>query len=85
MGFDQKKLNRIDSFAQKVIDSAMTPGMQIFISRKGKMVYQKSFGYHTYKKKIPVKNHHIYDLASLTKITATLPLIIQAIGDEDFN
>ena len=41
MGFDQKKLNRIDSFAQKVIDSAMTPGMQIFISRKGKMVYQK--------------------------------------------
>ena len=84
MGFDQKKLNRIDSFAQKVIDSAMTPGMQIFISRKGKMVYQKSFGYHTYKKKVAVENHHIYDLASLTKITATLPLIIQAIGDEDF-
>ena len=84
MGFDQKKLNRIDSFAQMVIDSAMTPGMQIFISRKGKMVYQKSFGYHTYKKKVAVKNHHIYDLASLTKITATLPLIIEAIGDEDF-
>ena len=48
------------------------------------MVYQKSFGYHTYKKKIAVKNHHVYDLASLTKITATLPLIIEAIGDEDF-
>ncbi len=84
MGFDQKKLNRIDSFAQRVIDSAMTPGLQIFIARKGKMVYQKSFGYHTYKKKVAVKNHHIYDLASLTKITATLPLIIEAIEDKDF-
>ena len=41
--------------------------MQIFISKNGKMIYQKSFGYHTYEKKIAVKNHHIYDLASLTK------------------
>ena len=84
MGFDQKKLNRIDSFAQKVIDSAMTPGMQIFIARKGKMVYQKSFGHHTYKKKEKVKNHHVYDLASLTKIIATLPLVIQSIENNSF-
>ena len=84
MGFDLKKLNRIDSFAQKVIDSAMTPGMQIFIARKGKMVYQKSFGHHTYKKNVTVKNHHVYDLASLTKILATLPLIIQARENNSF-
>jgi len=85
MGFDKNKLNRIDSFAQKIIDSAMTPGMQIFISRKGKMVYQKSFGFHTYQKKVAVKNHHIYDLASLTKIAATLPLIIKAVEDKNFS
>ena len=84
MGFDLKKLNRIDSFAQKVIDSAMTPGMQIFIARKGKMVYQKSFGHHTYQKNVTVKNHHVYDLASLTKILATLPLIIQARENNSF-
>lgn len=84
MGFDPKKLNRIDTFAQNVIDSTMTPGMQIFIARKGKMVYQKSFGHHTYAKKVAVKNHHVYDLASLTKISATLPLIIKAIDKRKF-
>ena len=62
----------------------MTPGIQIFIARKGKMVYQKSFGYHTYKKEIAVKNHHVYDLASLTKISATLPLIIRATENQSF-
>ena len=84
MGFNKKKLNRIDLFANKIIDSLMTPGMQIFISKNGRMIYQKSFGYHTYEKKIPVKNHHIYDLASLTKIIATLPLIIQAKENKKF-
>ena len=84
MGFNEEKLNRIDLFANKIIDSLMTPGMQIFISKNGRMIYQKSFGYHTYEKKIAVKNHHIYDLASLTKIIATLPLIIQAKENKKF-
>ena len=72
-GFDPDRLVEIDHFAQRVIDSAMTPGMQILVAKSGEIVYHKSFGYHTYDKKIKVENHHLYDLASLTKITATLP------------
>jgi len=80
-GVDKDKLKLIDQLAQVAIDSSMTPGLQIFISRKGKTIYKKSFGYHTYKKKIKVANHHIYDLASLTKILATLPLLMREFDD----
>ena len=76
-GIDKKKLRLVDQLAQVAIDSAMTPGLQIFISRNGKTIYNKSFGYHTYKKKIKVANHHVYDLASLTKILSTLPLLMK--------
>ncbi len=81
-GVDKDKLKLIDQLAQVAIDSAMTPGLQLFISRKGKTIYKKSFGYHTYEKKIKVANHHVYDLASLTKILATLPLLMQEFDDK---
>lgn len=75
---DGRKLKRIDSVAQVVIDSGMAPGMQVLIARKGKVVYRKSYGYFTYDKKKSVDNNSIYDLASVTKILGGLPMIIKA-------
>ena len=81
-GFDPDRLAEIDYFAQRVIDSAITPGMQILVAKSGEILYHKSFGHHTYNKKIKVENHHLYDLASLTKITATLPLIMREVDQK---
>ena len=78
LGFDEKKLAAIDKLAFNAIDSMMTPGMQIIVARKGKIVYEKNFGHHTYKKKQRVRSTDVYDLASITKISGTLPLVMQA-------
>lgn len=77
VGMNAAILSKIDGFAQKAIDGKMTPGMQILVARKGKVIYQKAFGYHTYEKDIKVSNSDVYDLASLTKIIATLPNVMQ--------
>jgi CubicO group peptidase (beta-lactamase class C family) len=78
VGIDANKLAKIDSIANYAINKKITPGMQILVARKGKVIYQKSFGYHTYDKATTVKNDDLYDVASLTKILATLPnLMIQ--------
>lgn len=77
VGLNSYKLNRIDSIITEAIDEKMTPGAQILVARKGKIVYNKNFGYHTYEKQIPVSDTSVYDLASLTKILATLPLIME--------
>ncbi|QEE50409.1 serine hydrolase [Flavobacterium alkalisoli] len=76
-GMDAAKLTQIDLLAQKAIDGKMTPGMQVLVARNGKVVYQKSFGYHTYEKETPVTNSDIYDVASLTKVLSTLPHVMQ--------
>ena len=38
--------------------------MQILVARKGKVIYQKSFGKQTYDGDVKVKNSDLYDVAS---------------------
>ncbi len=77
VGVNSYKLKKIDSVANVGLKEGMYPGAQILVARKGKVIYQKSFGYHEYDKKTEVKDTDIYDLASLTKILATLPIVMQ--------
>ncbi|WP_442954707.1 glycoside hydrolase family 3 N-terminal domain-containing protein [Paucihalobacter sp.] len=77
VGMDSKKLHKIDSLARVAIAKGTTPGIQIVVARKGKVFYNKSFGFHTYNNKIPVKDSDLFDIASLTKIMATVPLIME--------
>lgn len=77
VGMSSEKLKRVDSIAKVAVDSMMTPGIQLLIARKGKVIYNKNFGKHTYKGKQKVSFDDIYDVASLTKILATLPLVME--------
>ncbi|MBD0832153.1 glycoside hydrolase family 3 N-terminal domain-containing protein [Aestuariibaculum sediminum] len=77
VGMDSKKLKKVDSLVQKAISGKMTPGIQLLIARRGKVIYNKNFGKHTYKGKEQVGWDDIYDVASLTKILATLPLVME--------
>ena len=55
----------------------MMPGAQVLVARRGKVIYDKSFGYHTYNKKRAVRPEDMYDVASMTKILASLPLLME--------
>lgn len=77
VGMDSYKLEKIDSIMEQVLNRKMTPGAQIIVARKGKVVYNKNFGYQTYNQHIPINDESVYDLASLTKILATLPLVME--------
>ena len=87
VGIDKIKLKEIDHLANVAIDSMITPGMQILALRYGKIFYHKAFGYHTYDKKRKVKLSDVYDVASLTKILSTLPMLMQEFdrGNLSFN
>jgi len=76
-GMSTAKLSKIDMIAQRAIKEKMTPGIQVLVARHGKVIYQKSFGYHTYDNDVKVKNSDVYDVASLTKILSTLPNVMQ--------
>lgn len=77
VGINSEVLKGIDSLARIGLWANMMPGAQILVARKGKVIYQKNFGHHTQDKKIGVKDTDIYDVASLTKILSTLPLVME--------
>ena len=78
VGMSSSLLKVVDSIANHAVNGGMTPGIQLLIARKGKVIYNKNFGKHTYDKDAEkVKFNDIYDVASLTKILATLPLLME--------
>ncbi|RAR47374.1 glycoside hydrolase family 3 N-terminal domain-containing protein [Flavobacterium lacus] len=85
VGMNPFILTNIDLIMQKAINEKMTPGGQILVARKGKVIYQKSFGFHGYDKQVEVKNSDIYDVASLTKIVSTLPNVMQLYDKKTIN
>lgn len=84
VGMDSKILSKIESVTKKAIDLKCAPGMQILVARKGKVIYQKSFGFHTYDNQTKVKNSDIYDVASVSKIISTLPNVMQQFDKQQF-
>ncbi|PVW15645.1 glycoside hydrolase family 3 N-terminal domain-containing protein [Marixanthomonas spongiae] len=77
VGMNSYKLKKIDSLARAGLWGDMMPGAQILVARKGKVIYDKTFGYQTQQKKNAINANDMYDVASLTKILATLPMVMQ--------
>ena len=85
VGINSFRLNKIDSLATLGLKEDMMPGAQILVARKGKVIYHKTFGHHTQQKKIKVSDDDVYDVASLTKILATLPMIMELVDNGTIN
>ncbi|MEX0314754.1 MAG: glycoside hydrolase family 3 N-terminal domain-containing protein, partial [Allomuricauda sp.] len=77
VGLSSSKLAMVDTLVRTGLDSLMFPGAQVLIAKKGKVIYNKNFGKPTYTSEEKIADGHIYDLASLTKILSTLPLIMR--------
>lgn len=72
-GLSSGILNRkIDSIAAIGLEANAYPGCEIMVARKGIVVFHKTYGFHTYEEQIPVRKDDLYDLASVTKVSATL-------------
>lgn len=72
VGMDSGVLGRIDEIVQEAIQKEATPGAQVLVARKGSIVYHKAFGHLSYDSLQPVSLETIYDIASITKVAATL-------------
>lgn len=81
-GINSVLLNRkIDSIANMGIEKKAYPGCQVLIAKDGNIIFQKSYGWHTYDKIVKVQNSDLYDWASVTKVTSALPAIMK-LADE---
>lgn len=61
----------IKPYLTELVQQRAAPGGQVLVARNGKVIYEESFGYHTYEKKQAVQKTDLYDIASITKVAAT--------------
>jgi CubicO group peptidase (beta-lactamase class C family) len=76
-GINSLNLLAIDSIAQDAISEHATPGLVVLVAKDGKVIFNKAYGYHTYDNQAPDKLTDIFDIASLTKVTATTMEVMQ--------
>lgn len=76
VGMSSRVLAKIDRIAREAIDEQATPGCQVVVIRNGKVVYHRAYGWLTYSRQKPVNTNTLYDLASVTKVAATLQAIM---------
>ncbi len=80
-----KKLEQIDSVTLKAINDKAMPGAVIIGAKNGVVFYRKAFGTHSYRKEQKTQINDLFDLASLTKILATVPALMKLSGEAKFN
>lgn len=76
MRINTEKLNKAISFLHKSIENKEIPGAVALVKLQGETILETSLGYSHYEEKIPMSINTIFDLASLTKVCATLPAIL---------
>jgi CubicO group peptidase (beta-lactamase class C family) len=76
VGMNSTILKQIDNIALEAIAYAATPGCQVLVVKDGTVVVEKAYGYYTYDRSQPVTEKTIYDLASITKVAATLQAVM---------
>jgi beta-N-acetylhexosaminidase len=71
------KLAAIDSIALDGIANKAFPGCVVLAVHNGKIIYNKAFGTYEFGASTPVQLESIFDLASVTKISATTVSIMK--------
>jgi len=77
VGMNYDTLKVMDWIIEDAIREKAMPGCQLLVAKNGKVIWNKSYGYHTYRKRQKVSNNDIYDIASLTKISSTIPSLMR--------
>ena len=80
-GMKSYVLQSIDAVARKGLEAGAYPGCRVLVWKDGLPVYDKGFGTHSDKDTTTVRSSDLFDLASLTKTTATL-LAVMKLYDE---
>jgi CubicO group peptidase (beta-lactamase class C family) len=70
------RLKKIDSIVYAGIAAHSAPAVVILVAKDGEVIFNKAYGSHTYNGTVPTKLTDIFDMASITKVTATTPAIM---------
>ena len=85
-GMDAQLLaGSITAIVEEGVKAHAYPGAQVLVAKDGQVVFHQAYGFHTYDSLQAVRTDDIYDFASLTKVTSTLPALMKFYGEGRFD
>ena len=75
-GFSSERLKRLDAHFQEIVDKGIAPNIVTLVTRKGKIVHERAFGYSNIENKTPLKKNDIFRIASQSKLITTVGLMM---------
>lgn len=76
--YSSNKFYEVDSIVSDALDKGAFPGAVVLAAKNGKIIYQKSYGHYEFNPSSPhMSDKSIFDLASVTKISATTVSIMK--------
>ncbi len=86
VGLDSEIITaRIDSIANLAVSRGATPGCVVQLAKDGKVFFRKAYGHPTYESNVPLRLTDLYDLASVTKVTASTLALLSLYGEGKFD
>ncbi|RZL32176.1 MAG: beta-N-acetylglucosaminidase, partial [Pedobacter sp.] len=82
---NSEDLAEVDKIAAEAIAGKAAPGVVVLVAKDGKVIYNKAFGYHTYDNLVKDQVTDIFDMASVTKTSATTPTIMRLVEEGKLN
>lgn len=77
VGISSDKFDGIEAIALESIRQKANPGCYVLVVKDGVVIYDRAFGNFEYGNSPKVTSETVYDLASVTKTTATLPAVMK--------
>lgn len=78
VGMSSNLKHFVDSLANVAVENGAVPGCQVVMARNGKIIVNGNYGYTDPDEKVKVDEYTMYDLASVSKATGTLPGVMLA-------
>ncbi len=86
VGLDgQLMADSIRAIVEEGIRAQAFPGAQVLVAKDGMVVFHETYGFQTYDSLQPVRPNDLYDFASVTKVTSTLPALMRLYGEGKFD
>lgn len=76
VGMSSDTLKAVDAMIESAIKQRYMPGGQLVVARRGTVIVHKSYGTMDYDPKKPITTETLYDVASITKVAATLQAVM---------
>jgi CubicO group peptidase (beta-lactamase class C family) len=75
-GVNTNRFKKIDSIVAAGIATHSAPAVVVLVAKDGQVIFNKAYGKHTYNGGQATQLTDIFDMASITKVTATTPSIM---------